>query len=89
MIGLHPSDVREGFRDELEVLYAELSNQPNKYVAVGEIGLDYYWSRTHESEMNEALRTQLKWAKEFGKPVSLHARDAIMDTVQAIKEVGS
>lgn len=89
MIGLHPTEFGEDYEAELHRLEHELRSNPERYVAIGEIGLDYYWSTDRKAEMNHVLRRQLEWAAEMGLPVSLHARSATLDVVEAIREVGA
>lgn len=89
MIGLHPTEFGDDYERELEMLEYELRRRPSHYIAIGEIGLDYYWSTERKPQMHEALRRQLKWAAEFDLPVSLHARSATMDVVKLIREVGA
>lgn len=87
MLGLHPSYVDASYRAKLEVIVEAL--QVTSVVAIGEIGLDYYWSQEFRNEMNEALRIQLRWAAERSLPVSLHTRSATYDTIKAINEINS
>lgn len=89
MLGLHPSYVEADYKERLAKIRVALEQCHGRCVGIGEIGLDYYWSLEYKAEMNDALRTQLSWALEYDLPVSLHARDAIMDTIQAIKDVGA
>lgn len=83
-VGVHPSDV-----DDLnEDTYAWLRQQTTlqKTVAVGEIGLDYYWTEPdHETQKKWFLR-QLDLAREIRKPVIIHSRDAAKDTVDLMTE---
>lgn len=83
-VGVHPSDV-----DDLnEDTYAWLRQQTTlqKTVAVGEIGLDYYWPEPdHETQKKWFLR-QLDLAREIKKPVIIHSRDAAKDTVDLMTE---
>ena len=92
MAGLHPTSVKEDYRQELERVHKSLvahhsslitnhsslitHHSSPKYIAVGEIGMDLYWDRTFEAEQRDALRTQLLWAEELGLPVCLHIRKA-------------
>ena len=78
MAGLHPTSVKEDYRQELERVHTSLTTHhlSLKYIAVGEIGMDLYWDRTFEAEQRDALRTQLLWAEELGLPVCLHIRKA-------------
>nr|WP_293843014.1 TatD family hydrolase [uncultured Arsenicibacter sp.] len=72
MMGLHPTYVNETVEQELAVVEAELSKHP--FIAVGEIGLDFYWDMTHVDRQFEAFRTQLQWAAQQNLFVSLHTR---------------
>ncbi len=87
MLGLHPSYVDGDYVTKLSVIRAALEVYHDRCVGIGEIGLDYYWSLEYKAEMNSALRTQLEWAVEYNLPVSLHARDATLDTVRAVEDV--
>ena len=89
MIGQHPTEMPDDWEADLEVLKKELFDRTEKYVAVGEIGLDYYWDTSHKAEQNEAFRIQLSWSRELGLPVSIHARSATLDAVRAVREVGA
>lgn len=76
MMGLHPTSVTENYDDYLTETYNLLFSHPEKYVAVGEIGLDFYWDCTYRLQQEKVLRTQLQWARKLNKPVSLHLRSA-------------
>ncbi|MDO4695474.1 TatD family hydrolase [Porphyromonas sp.] len=89
MLGMHPSYIKADYKERLSEVKAALDIHHGRCVGIGEIGLDYYWSLEYKEEMNDALRTQLEWALEYDLPVSLHARDAIPDTVKAIRDVGA
>lgn len=88
-VGVHPSDVGD-LNEESYQWLREQTKQP-KAVAVGEIGLDYYWDK--EPEVQERQRywfsRQLKLAAESGLPVIIHSRDAAEDTMQILKETGN
>lgn len=75
MIGLHPTSVREDFRQELEVVYRYLKGEV-PFVAIGEIGMDLYWDKTFLKEQTIAFRQQVEWALEYGLPVVIHCREA-------------
>lgn len=85
-VGVHPSDIA-GLNEETYAWLKERTAHP-KTVAVGEIGLDYYWDK--EPEVQEAqrewFRRQLMLAKESRLPVIVHSRDAAEDTMRIIKE---
>jgi TatD DNase family protein len=73
-IGVHPNDSAGFGPDTLEALRS-LAQHP-KVVAIGEIGLDYYWKQVPAEQQKRALRAQLELADEFGLPVILHSRDS-------------
>jgi TatD DNase family protein len=73
-LGVHPNDCAEFDDDTVKVL-RELAQHP-KVVAIGEIGLDYYWNKVAVEQQRRALRAQLALAAELGLPVILHSRSA-------------
>ena len=85
-IGLHPEEVKDGWREQLETLYRELCAHTDFYKAIGEIGLDYYWDKTYKAEQQEVLRTQLRWAAEHDLPVIIHNREATEDIGRLLRE---
>lgn len=77
MMGLHPCYVNETFEAELAEAERWLNHRRSEgraFIAVGEIGLDFYWDMTHVDRQFEAFRTQLQWASERRLPVSIHSR---------------
>ncbi len=84
MMGLHPCDVKEDFKNQLEQMKEWLDKRP--FAAVGEIGLDLYWDRTFFEQQKEALEIQIGWAKEKNLPIVLHCRDSIDETIALIKK---
>ena len=60
MMGLHPTSVKEDYKEQLAVIRNELTT--NKYIAIGEVGLDFYWDRTFEREQIEVFETQIEWS---------------------------
>jgi len=74
MMGLHPTSVKGDYTEELNKIERWLEERD--FIAIGEIGIDLYWDQTWEREQREVFRTQLKWAKESGKPVAIHVRNA-------------
>ena len=88
MMGLHPTSVNDNdhWRQDLAVVKAFLEQEPaGRFCAVGEIGLDYYWSRDFCSEQREAFVQQIEMSIEFGLPIAVHVRDAWDDTVEIAK----
>ena len=83
-VGLHPDEV--GILDEEKFLVLKKQAQKEKVVAIGEIGLDYYWdNESHEVQKKWFVR-QLELAREMDLPVIIHSRDAAEDTLQIMKE---
>lgn len=83
-LGVHPSDTAELNEEN----FAWLSRQCElkKCVAVGEIGLDYYWNEPERELQKKWFRRQLRMAKELGLPVVIHSRDAAQDTIEIMRE---
>ena len=86
LMGLHPTSVEEDYKNELNKIENQLRN--NKYFGIGEIGMDLYWDKSFQTEQEDALRTQLKWAKELDLPVIIHIRDSFKETVKLIESTG-
>lgn len=72
--GLHPTSVDSRWKEELSFVEKQLSAGEN--VAIGEIGLDCYWSKEYLAEQKEAFLIQMRWANELDLPVIIHIRDA-------------
>ena len=84
-IGLHPTYVKEDYTSQLDYMEWELSQRP--HVAIGEIGLDYYWDMTYQREQIEAFEHQLHWAAKLDIPVILHIREAFADAFETLRRV--
>jgi TatD DNase family protein len=74
MIGLHPTSVEDDYLDELSKMKEWLKNE--KFVAIGEIGMDLYWDKTFVEEQKIVFEQQIDWAIEFNLPIVIHSRDA-------------
>ncbi len=83
MMGLHPCYVKENYMDELEIVKTQLAAR--HFVAVGEIGLDYYWDKTFEEQQQEAFELQMQWALEYQLPIVIHTRNAMQETINLVK----
>ena len=84
-VGVHPSETAELREDNIELLRDMLRN--DKVVALGEIGLDYYWDENPDKNIQKRVfREQMKLAEELGLPVVIHDRDAHADTLEIMKE---
>lgn len=82
MIGLHPEEVRADWRQVL----AEMKTRMGEgFIAVGEVGLDFYWSREFEQEQLEAFEEQVRWSVETRLPLMIHCRKAQNEMVAILK----
>lgn len=86
-IGWHPVDAID-MTDEDLAWIKELS-QHEKVVAIGEMGLDYYWDKSPKDVQKEVFRRQIALAKEVNLPIIIHNRDATEDVVTILKEEGA
>ena len=83
-LGIHPEDVNAYTKEDLDFIKDHLND--SKVVAVGEIGLDYHYSKEEKEEQIELFKKQLEIAEENNKPVIIHSRDATLDTINVLKE---
>ncbi|MBO6133852.1 MAG: TatD family hydrolase [Lachnospiraceae bacterium] len=83
-IGIHPSDTKDSIELFDKVREKALSHE--KVVAIGEIGLDYHYRDTDQALQKKWFRMQMNLARELGKPVIIHSRDAAADTYEIMKE---
>ena len=85
-LGIHPENADE-FNNNVEDEIIDLINKNNKIIAIGEIGLDYYWEENPSREIQkEVFRKQMKLAEKLNLPVVIHDRDAHKDTLEIMKE---
>lgn len=88
MVGLHPEDAKEDFEQELAELETMLTTDRKKaepqFVAIGEVGLDYYWDKTYKEQQKQAFRTQIEWAARYDLPLMIHARSANGDLLECL-----
>ena len=88
-LGLHPEDVKADWREQLATVEAAIRAHRSELVAVGEIGLDYYWDKTYKEEQKEVLRRQLLLARELNLPVILHNREATEDILSIVNTIAN
>ncbi|MBQ5378729.1 MAG: TatD family hydrolase [Paludibacteraceae bacterium] len=86
-LGLHPEDVKDDWQQQLATVEEAIRAHRNELVAIGEIGLDYYWDKTYKEAQKEVLRHQLLLARELDLPVILHNREATEDILTIVKEI--
>jgi TatD DNase family protein len=84
LMGLHPTSVKENYKEEMAVIKKELDT--GKYKGIGEIGIDLYWDKTFIKEQQEVFQQQLQWAKEMRLPVSIHIRNAFDEVFEIIEQ---
>ena len=90
MMGLHPTSVNDNprWREELALVEHFLMHPPQgipPFCAVGEIGLDFYWSHDYRAEQTEALERQIELALQYGLPIAVHTREAWPETVDLMQ----
>ena len=84
VVGIHPSSAEEISEDNISLL--EEMSLDEKVVAIGEIGLDYYYDEPQRHIQKKAFIAQLELAKKYDYPVVIHSRDAAKDTLDILKE---
>lgn len=83
MAGLHPTHVKDNFREELSFVEKELSEK--KFYAVGETGIDLYWDKSTLGIQQEAFRHQIRLAKKYKLPIVIHCRDAFDEVFEVLE----
>ncbi len=83
--GLHPSDVKDNFEKEIEIVKETL--QKENAVAVGEIGIDLYWDKTYIEQQKAAFEKQVLLAKELNLPIIIHVREAFNEVFEIIDKL--
>lgn len=80
MMGLHPEDVKEDWMQVLDRMESQLDGM----IAIGEVGLDFYWDATYRKEQIEAFERQICWARELDLPLVVHMRKAEPELLEAM-----
>lgn len=98
MVGLHPEEVKADWKEQLKKIEAILDEHltavdglngikyKSDYIAIGEIGLDFYWSREFEKEQLEAFEKQVEWSYEMGLPLMIHCRKAQNEMLHILRK---
>jgi len=86
MIGLHPTSVKANYKKELAFVEQQLTLSGKRFCAIGEIGIDLYWSREFESFQLSAFSFQLELAVKYNLPVVIHTRNSFEHAVNVIAE---
>jgi TatD DNase family protein len=83
MMGLHPCSVTSNVTEELAAIRRWLDER--RFAAIGEIGIDLHWDKTHLKQQELAFRTQVEWALEFGYPVVIHSRKSLNEILEILE----
>ena len=98
MVGLHPEEVKADWKEQLKKIEAILDEHliavdglngikyKSDYIAIGEIGLDFYWSREFEKEQLESFEKQVEWSYETGLPLMIHCRKAQNEMLHILRK---
>jgi TatD DNase family protein len=89
MMGLHPCYVQEDWEEQLELIRKKLYESPEKYCAVGEIGIDLHWETKFCEEQKMVFRKQIQWAKELKLPIVIHCRKAFNEIFEILDQENS
>jgi TatD DNase family protein len=84
MMGLHPTHVKDNYKDELKHVEEMLNKR--KFYAVGEIGIDLYWDKSTLNIQQEAFRYQIQLAKKYRLPIAIHCRDAFDEIFEILED---
>lgn len=82
-LGIHPSEIDSITTDSFKIIEDNIKNP--KVVAIGEIGLDYYWVKDNKEEQKEVFIKQLDLAQKYSKPIVVHSRESIQDVYDILK----
>ena len=85
MLGLHPEEVGADWQEELGTIHRLLTSHSSFLISIGEVGLDYYWSRAFEHEQQEAFEQQVQWSVETRLPLMIHCRKAQNEMVRLLR----
>jgi TatD DNase family protein len=84
MIGLHPCSVKENYEEELKVIDKYIRQR--SFIAIGEIGLDFYWDVSFREQQFDAFHRQIKLAIENNIPIAIHSRNAINECIEVVQQ---
>ncbi len=84
MMGVHPCSIKEDYQAELKIARDYLDQR--KFIAVGEIGLDFYWDRAFTDQQYLAFHEQIGWALHFDIPIVIHSRNSTDECIKVVAE---
>lgn len=83
-MGLHPTEIKDTWVEDMSKVKTEFNQNPDKYIAIGEIGIDLYWDKTYCDEQMQALEQQFNWAVESNIPVIIHCREGLNEILEVL-----
>lgn len=86
MLGLHPEEVRPDWQAQLAEIRSLITHHSSLIISIGEVGLDFYWSREFEQEQLLAFEEQVRWSVETRLPLMIHCRKAQNEMVSILKK---
>lgn len=89
MIGLHPEEVKADYPEQLDTIWHSLNEASSDIIAIGEVGLDFYWSREFEQEQLAAFEEQVRWSVKTRLPLMIHCRKAQNEMVKILRRYES
>jgi TatD DNase family protein len=84
MMGVHPCSVKNNYKEELKTARAYLEKR--SFIAIGEIGLDFYWDKTFTANQYLAFHEQIGWALQFDIPIVIHSRESVDECIRVVSE---
>lgn len=84
MMGVHPCYIKENYESELNNAAQWLEKE--KFYAIGEIGLDYYWDLSFKTQQQEAFERQIDWALQYNLPIVIHSRESTQDCIDIVRK---
>jgi TatD DNase family protein len=84
MIGLHPTSVKSDYKEQIGIIKDHLKFQ--KFIAIGEVGIDLYWDKSFFTQQCDAFLTQMELAREYSLPVVIHSRDSFDEIIDILKK---
>lgn len=89
MMGLHPEDVADDYSQVLDRMEDLLKDAAHPYVAIGEVGLDFYWDASRSLQQIDAFTRQIEWGIRYKLPLMIHTRSAHTELVRTIRQYAS
>lgn len=89
MIGLHPEEVKADYPEQLDTIWHSLNEASSDIIAIGEVGLDFYWSREFEQEQLAAFEEQVRWSVKTRLPLMIHCRKAQNEMMKILRRYES